>query len=179
MTTNFRIPAAFVLITALQALSPAAYSQTPGYNTEIPKQIMTPDTVQTRLGTLRFEDGIPDAATVQLAYDSIDLMRGVETFLNGIPATSIEGIRRELVGTGLDAAHKVGYFGQLMDSNPLFLTGNTDTVYGMAILDLKRDGATVIEVPKGQGPTTVNDAFSVLLPTWVFPVLTKGEVEST
>jgi len=175
MNRNIRTAAQLWLVATILALSPAAHSQTPGYNTEIPKQIMTPETVETRLGTLKFQDGMPDAETVKLAYDSLDLMRGAETFLNGIPATSIEGIRRGLVSTGLDAAHKVGYFGQLMDSNPLFLTGNTDTVYGMAILDLKRDGATVIETPRGQGPTTVNDAYFRFVTDMGVPGPDKGE----
>jgi hypothetical protein len=46
-----------------------------------------------------------------------------------------------------------------MDSNPLFLTGNTDTVYCMVMLDLEADGPTVVEIPPGSGPGTVNDAF--------------------
>jgi len=44
-----------------------------------------------------------------------------------------------------------------MDSSSLFLTGNT--VYACAMLDLERDGATVIEILVGAGPGTVNDAF--------------------
>ena len=60
---------------------------------------------------------------------------------------------------GADSSNKVLIFDQLMDSNPLFLTGNTDTVYAMAILDLKKDGPTVVEVPAGSGPGTLNDAF--------------------
>jgi len=50
-------------------------------------------------------------------------------------------------------------FDNLMDSTPLFLTGNTDTVYACAMLDLEKDGATVVEIPAGAGPGTVNDAF--------------------
>ena len=46
-----------------------------------------------------------------------------------------------------------------MDSNPLFLTGNTSTVYLSIILDLKKDGPTVVEVPPGVGPGPVNDAY--------------------
>ena len=38
---------------------------TPGFNTEIPEQIMTPDTVETSIGTLEFFDGLPDDASVQ------------------------------------------------------------------------------------------------------------------
>jgi hypothetical protein len=48
---------------------------------------------------------------------------------------------------------------QLLDSDPLFLTGNTDTVYCSGILDLERDGPTVVEIPPGCGPGTVNDAY--------------------
>ncbi len=46
-----------------------------------------------------------------------------------------------------------------MDSNPLFLTGNTDTVYAALMFDLERDGATVVEIPPGCGPGTVDDAW--------------------
>ncbi|MFV1983055.1 MAG: DUF1254 domain-containing protein, partial [Thiohalomonadales bacterium] len=35
----------------------------------------------------------------------------------------------------------------------------TDTVYASGFLDLKKDGPTIVEVPKGSGPGTVNDAF--------------------
>ena len=33
--------------------------------TPIPQEITTPDTVETRLGTLNFFDGFPDEATTQ------------------------------------------------------------------------------------------------------------------
>ena len=32
---------------------------------------------------------MPDEATVKEAYDNLDFMRGAETFLTGIPGTSI------------------------------------------------------------------------------------------
>ncbi|HEY1105757.1 MAG TPA: DUF1254 domain-containing protein, partial [Agromyces sp.] len=75
------------------------------------------------------------------------------------PAASMEGLRRGLAGQGVDAAHKAGITDRLMDANPLFLTGNTDTVYAVAMLDIERDGPTVIEVPPGCGPGTVDDAW--------------------
>ncbi len=46
-----------------------------------------------------------------------------------------------------------------MDSKALFLTGNTSTVYCTPFLDLKKDGPTVVEIPSGAGPGTVNDAY--------------------
>ena len=60
---------------------------------------------------------------------------------------------------GVTAPHKVLLFDNLMDSNSLFLTGNTDTVYLSGFLDVARDGPIVVEVPPRCGPGTVNDAF--------------------
>jgi hypothetical protein len=132
---------------------------TPGYNNKIPPQILTPDTVETRIGTLKFFDGFPTKETTQKVYDHLDFMRGVEVFLNFIPAASIEGIRRGMVDMGATKSHQIVMLDQLLDSSPLFLTGNTDTVYASAILDLEKDGPTVVEIPPGAGPGTVNDAY--------------------
>jgi hypothetical protein len=129
------------------------------YNTDIPDKILTPDVVETRLGTLNFFDGLPSEETTKKVYDNLDFMRGVETFLNGIPATSIEGIRLGLEEAGANTSNQVVIFDELMDSNPLFLTGNTSTVYATTFLDLKNDGPTVVEIPAGCGPGTVNDAY--------------------
>lgn len=129
------------------------------YNTDIPKKIMTPDVVETRIGTLNFFDGLPSAETTEKVYDNLDFMRGVESFLNGIPATSIEGLRLGMEEIGAKKSNQVVILDQLMDSNPLFLTGNTSTVYASAFLNLEEDGPTVVEVPAGSGPGTVNDAF--------------------
>ncbi len=62
--------------------------------TDIPEAITTPDRVETRIGTLEFFDGIPTKETSQLVYDHLDFSRAKEAFLNGIPAASIEGLRR-------------------------------------------------------------------------------------
>ena len=132
---------------------------TPGYNNKIPEKIMTPDKVQTSIGTLSFFDGMPSKATIDKVYDNLDRMRGVETFLNGMPAASLEAVRAGLLEFGLDATNKIALYDQLMDANVLLLTGNAETVYAFGILDLQRDGPTVVEIPPGAGPGTVNDAF--------------------
>jgi len=133
--------------------------KTPGFNHKIPEKIMTPDRVATRLGTLEFVDGVPTDETVHLVYDHLDFLRGVEVFLNFIPAASIEGLRLGNVERGATRSHQAAIYDQLLDSAPLLLTGNTDTVYCAAFLDLQADGPTVVEIPPGCGPGTVNDAF--------------------
>jgi len=80
-------------------------------------------------------------------------------FLNLVPAASIEAIRRGSVALGATKSNQATVYDQLADSNPLLLTANTDTVYAFAVLDLETDGPTVVEVPPGSGPGTVNDAF--------------------
>ena len=153
----FAVPA--VLAAALMTQAAFAQEPTPGYNNKIPESIMTPDKVETRVGTLEFFDGIPTEKTAAALYNHLDYIRGFETFLNGIPAASLEAFRRGQASLGAKNYNQVMIFDQLMDSNSLFLTGNTDTVYVSVFLDLKKDGPMVIEVPPGTGPGTVNDAF--------------------
>ncbi|MGD8529059.1 MAG: DUF1254 domain-containing protein, partial [Methyloceanibacter sp.] len=148
------------LFSVLMINQPAlAEEPTPGYNTKIPEGLLTPDKYPTRVGDIEFFDGIPKPATAEALYNHLDYIRGVQTFLNGMPAASMEAIRRSQVVDGKTQSNRILIFDDLMDSNPLFLTGNTDTVYLSTILDLKADGPTVIEVPPGTGPGTVNDAF--------------------
>src|SRR5210317_461739 len=70
---------------------------------EVLESITTPDQVETSIGTLEYFDGIPTRETAKLLYDNLDFLRGVETFLNGIPAASVEALRRgqENLGAGL------------------------------------------------------------------------------
>ena len=90
-----------VILLTLALVDEAVAQATPGYNHKIPQQIMTPDTVETRIGTLKFFDGLPTDETVEKAYDNLDFMRGVDVFLNFIPATSMEAIRRGLADVGV------------------------------------------------------------------------------
>jgi len=132
---------------------------TPGYNHKIPTDIMTPDNVKTRLGDLNFYDGLPTKETLTKVYDNLDFIRGVDVFLNFIPATSIEAMRMGMKSMGVVDYNEVMVMDDLMDSSPLFLTGNTDTVYASSIIDLEKNGPTIIEMPAGAGPGTINDAF--------------------
>ncbi len=154
------IPAALaLLVTTMTAPSAYAQEKTPGFNQKIPEKIMTPDKVETPFAALNFVDGVPTVETTQRLYDNLDYIRGVEVFLNFIPATSMEGLRLGQAELGAKKSNQAVIFDQLLDSNPLFLTGNTDTVYCMVFLDLKTDGPTVVEIPPGTGPGTVDDAF--------------------
>lgn len=50
------------------------------FKADVPASITTPDQVETRIGTLKFFDGLPDEQTVQKVYDTwrlpdIELMK--------------------------------------------------------------------------------------------------------
>src|SRR6202522_2682477 len=113
--------------------------------TPTPPQITTPDSVETRLGTLKFFDGFPDDATVEKVMDNLDFSRGVQAFLSGMPGTSLVGMRTGLQKLGAING-SILLFENLLDSKSLFLTGNTDSVYFSTWLNLK-DGPMVIESP--------------------------------
>jgi hypothetical protein len=122
-----------------------SYAQT----TEIPEGILTPNQMETSIGTLKFTDGAPLPETVELIYDNLDRMRGVDVFLKCMPAASVRQLMLGPEELGADNFNKVLIMDGLLDSKPLFLTGNTSTLYVLPVFNLKRDGATVIEVPKG------------------------------
>ncbi len=120
----------------------------PEYATEIPSSIMTPDSVDTRLGTLRFFDGLPDEATTELVYDNLDFQRSVQLFLRTIPIASLHGMREGMREAGAVDNRTIGIFAELMDSRSLFLTANTTVNYVLGWLDLK-DGPIVVEASPG------------------------------
>ena len=113
--------------------------------TDIPASILTPDAVETRLGTLKFFDGFPDAETVQKVYDNLDFQRGVQAFLTALPAADMCALREGYRTVGPDNQTLL-VTESLMDSHLLYFVANTETVYNMAWLDTK-DGPLVIEIP--------------------------------
>jgi len=113
------------------------------------RSIMTPDKVETSIGTLRFIDGAPLPETAQKVYDHLDTMRGVDAFLKGMPGASLHSLIEGAHSIGAVDAHQVWLMDKLLDSKSLFLTGNTSTMYVVPDLDLERDGPTVVETPAG------------------------------
>jgi hypothetical protein len=153
---QIRIVIAFVAVGV--ALPSWGQGQTaPKYSAKVPSYITTPDTVETRIGTLKSFDGLPDPETVKKVYDNLDFGRGVEAFLSGIPAASLYAACEGFSQAGVKRNSGIGIMEDLMDARSLFLTANSTTVYVFMCLDLK-DGPVVVEVPPGVlGP--VDDAF--------------------
>ena len=118
------------------------------------RSLSAPDSVDTRIGTLKFNDGVPTSDTAKTVYDTIDFTRALNVYNNSFRGASalalVKGFQSVGAGNG-----DIVIFEQLMDSESLFLTANADTVYYLGWIDLS-DGPVVIDQPTG-GLGAIND----------------------
>ena len=113
--------------------------------TEIPESIKIPDEVETRFGTLNFEDGFPTEETAQKVYDQLDFQRAVESVIMTTPGGSLAGFRKGIREYGPDNEAAI-IWEERMDSKVQLLTPNSTVVYVFLWLNLK-DGPMVMEAP--------------------------------
>ena len=118
------------------------------------QSLSAPDSVDTRIGTLEFENGVPTADTAQTVYDTLDFTRALNVYNNSFRGASALALKKGFEGIGAGSGDIV-IFSELMDSSSLFLTANADTVYYLGWIDLS-DGPVVIDQPSG-GLGAIND----------------------
>ncbi len=85
---------------------------------------------------------------MQTVYDNLDFARGVEAFMAGIPATSVQALKNGFIEAGFPPNEGIGITESLADARSVFLTPNATVVYEWACADVER-GPMVIEVPPG------------------------------
>lgn len=112
------------------------------------KSLTTPDRVETSIGVLNFEDGAPTKDTAEKLYYQMDLMNATQSFLRGMKGASMHSMLDGMESLGVDENNEAILFENLMDSNSIFLTANTSTMYLMSNISLE-DGPVVLEVPEG------------------------------
>ena len=73
-----------------------SWAESPQYRmtTQVPDNVLIPDEVDTRLGTLKFFDGVPTEETAAKVWDQLDFQRAVESMILTTPAASLSGFRR-------------------------------------------------------------------------------------
>jgi len=160
---------AAVVVCAMPILPHLAAAQTAP---AIPPALVTPNKVESRIGTLEFKDGAPSVETVQKVYDTLDFTRALDAFLNSYGGASAYAIRQGFLGIGAED-NSIVIFSELMDAKSLFLTANADTVYYLAVVDLTKGPMVVEQPPKGLG--TVNDMWFGWIIDIGFPGPDRGE----
>ena len=123
----------------------AAPQAKPKMATDIPASITTPDSVETKIGTLHFTDGMPSQETLDKVYDHLDFAHAFDAFVNTFQGVNTHGLHRGFLEAGV-ADNELLIYPELIDAKSLFLTANADTVYAGGFLDVS-DGPVVLETP--------------------------------
>ncbi|MEZ5904752.1 MAG: DUF1254 domain-containing protein [Geminicoccaceae bacterium] len=155
---------AAMTFTGVPALSGHAAAEVSGKTLE---SLGAPDSVDTRIGTLQFEQGVPTAATAETVLDTIDFTRALNVYNNSFRGASALGLKKGFESVGAKSGDIV-IFSELMDASSLFLTANADTVYYVGWIDLS-PGPVVIDQP-ADGLGTINDMWF----QWVIDVGKPG-----
>lgn len=128
-----------------QPLSGPPANPAAAFSTPMPAGVATPASIDTRLGTLRFTDGVPDRATADLLQDNLDFQRAVQAYLFALPAVNQVFNRKAILQMG-PVNRTVPIWEQLVDSRTVELTANDNTPYTWFWIDLS-NGPVVVEVP--------------------------------
>jgi hypothetical protein len=113
---------------------------------EIPSALITPDKLESPLGTLEFKDGAPSKETADKVYDYLDQMHAVEAFVNAYQGASVASVFKGFNENGVPDNTTALIWSELMDAKSLFLTANADTIYFWVNLDTT-NGPLVVETP--------------------------------
>ncbi|MEY8099282.1 DUF1254 domain-containing protein [Falsihalocynthiibacter sp. S25ZX9] len=129
--------------------------------------LSAPESIETRIGTLEFKDGVPTAKTARDVYDTMDFTNGLNVYNNSFRGASALAIAKGFEDAGV-ADNEVSIFSGLMDSASLFLTANADTLYYLSVIDLSK-GPMVLEQPT-DGLGTINDMWF----SWIIDIGKPG-----
>ena len=104
-------------------------------------------TVKNRTGNFEFRNSYPAGDAAGKLREALVFNRAVEAFLVQMHGVSWYRVWKGVREAAPGAPNQMVVWENLMDAETLLLTGNTETVYGICGIDLKRDGPVVIEGP--------------------------------
>jgi len=135
--------------------------------TKIPPEIATPDRVESRIGTLEYKDGVPTVETAERVRDTLDFTRALNAYNNSFRGASAYALGKGFQSIGAED-NSILIFSELLDSRSLFLTGNTDTVYYLGVINLSQGPMVLEQPPNGLG--TINDMWF----SWIIDIGRPG-----
>src|SRR4051812_6503906 len=161
----------FAAVTACAVLSlpGLAAAQTPA---GISPGLVTPDRVETSIGTLHFKDGAPTVETAEKIRDALDFTRALNVYNNSFRGASAYALGKGFQSIGAEDNTPV-IFSDLMDAKSLFLTPNADTIYYMTVVNLSKGPMVIEQPPLGLG--TINDMWFSWIVDIGFPGPDRGE----
>jgi hypothetical protein len=113
-------------------------------------------TIDSRIGKLDFELGVPTQQTAAKLYDELDFQRAVQCYLWGLAIVGVEQNRQGLVyDTGAKSGDLALYNDYRSKSTVMAANNNTPYIYGF--MDLSEKGPMVVEYPAGPSTGAVID----------------------
>jgi hypothetical protein len=101
------------------------------------------------LADLPFDGGYPTKEGVARLKDELLFQRGVQTYIWALPALNMYGMKEGSEKTFGKGYNVLPIWKDRLNAKTLVTTPNSDVIYAMGYLDLKKDGMIVIEVPPG------------------------------
>lgn len=112
--------------------------------------------VETKIGTLQFQHGVPTKTSVEELYDEMDFQRAVQCYLWAIPMVALEEFKQaEHQNAGSKSGDIVVY--DDYRSKSVILTANATTPYITSFINLAESGPVVIDYPAGPTAGLVDD----------------------
>ena len=102
-----------------------------------------------RLSNLPFPGAQPTKETADILHNELAFQRGVQSYLWALPAMNMYAMREGQRETFGDESNILMITKDRPDHNMLFTTANPDVIYAFAWLDLKKEGAMVLDMPPG------------------------------
>jgi len=106
------------------------------------------ETVETRIGRLKLENGFPTEETARKLYDEIDFGRATQAFIWALPAVGFHCLHLAHLKIFGAKDGEIVVYRDLKDKAGM-LTPNLTTVYIMSFWNLADKGPLVVEVPPG------------------------------
>ncbi len=132
------------LLITIAALTPAR-AESYRMSTPIAPGVASPDTLETSIGTLKLQDGMPLPETVEKIYENLDRSRALQAYLLGLPIVNQIAMRNALRAYGPINSTDV-IWENLVDPKTVELTANDNTVYSFIWIDTSK-GPLVVEIP--------------------------------
>jgi hypothetical protein len=114
--------------------------------------------VDTRIGNLSFELGLPTEDTATKLFDDLDFQRACQAYIWGLPLVGFATFRKfyfETLGAGDGDIVILQTYREKLG----WLTPNATTPYIISYIDLARTGPLVIDLPAGPNGSIVSDAW--------------------
>ena len=96
---------------------------------------------------LPFPENYPTNETTERLYDEMLFHRATQVVIWSLPAMALWAMKKGSEAQFGEGSNVFPIWKDRLSAETIVSTPNSDVIYGMGYLDLKKDGPTVIEVP--------------------------------